>query len=54
MARWRWRDFICGQFYGRVRAMYDERGQTVDAAGPSTPVQVLGFEGVPKRATPSR
>src|SRR6266487_4522413 len=26
-------DFICGQFYGRVRAMYDERGQTVDAAG---------------------
>src|SRR5207245_10950478 len=41
-------DFICGQFNGRVRAMYDERGQTVDAAGPSTPVQVLGFEGVPE------
>src|SRR5947208_2784951 len=41
-------DFICGQFYGRVRAMYDERGQTVDGAGPSTPVQVLGFEGVPE------
>jgi len=41
-------DFICGQFYGRVRAMYDERGQTVSAAGPSTPVQVLGFEGVPE------
>src|SRR5438477_5176688 len=41
-------DFICGQFYGRVRAMYDERGQSVDAAGPSTPVQVLGFEGVPE------
>ncbi|HYL22595.1 MAG TPA: translation initiation factor IF-2 [Gemmatimonadales bacterium] len=41
-------DFICGQFYGRVRAMYDERGQTVNAAGPSTPVQVLGFEGVPE------
>jgi translation initiation factor IF-2 len=41
-------DFICGQFHGRVRAMYDERGQTVDAAGPSTPVQVLGFEGVPE------
>src|SRR5207244_3430613 len=38
-------DFICGQFYGRVRAMYDERSQTVDAAGPSTPVQVLGFGG---------
>ena len=41
-------DFICGQFAGRVRAMYDERGQVVDAAGPSTPVQVLGFEGVPE------
>jgi len=41
-------DFICGQFYGRVRAMYDERGQTVHAAGPATPVQVLGFEGVPE------
>ncbi len=41
-------DFICGQYYGRVRAMYDERGQTVEAAGPSTPVQVLGFEGVPE------
>src|SRR3989441_558232 len=41
-------DFICGQFSGRVRAMYDERGQTVAAAGPSTPVQVLGFEGVPE------
>jgi translation initiation factor IF-2 len=41
-------DFISGQYYGRVRAMYDERGQTVAAAPPSTPVQVLGFEGVPE------
>src|SRR3989441_5067598 len=40
--------FISGRFSGRVRAMYDERGQTEDAAGPSTPVQVLGFEGVPE------
>jgi translation initiation factor IF-2 len=40
--------FICGQHAGRVRAMYDERGQTVEAAGPSTPVQVLGSEGVPE------
>src|SRR5207302_866177 len=36
--------FICGQFAGRVRAMYDERGGTAPAAGPSTPVQILGFE----------
>ena len=41
-------DFICGQYAGRVRAMYDERGQAIKAAGPSTPVQVLGFEGVPE------
>ncbi len=41
-------DFISGQYHGRVRAMYDERGQTVNEAGPSTPVQVLGFEGVPE------
>src|SRR5438876_4368546 len=45
-------DFICGQFYGRVRAMYDERGQTVDGAGPSTPVQVLGFDGAPEAGDP--
>jgi translation initiation factor IF-2 len=41
-------DFICGQFSGRVRALYDERGQNVPAAGPSIPVQILGFEGVPE------
>ncbi|MBI1966818.1 MAG: translation initiation factor IF-2 [Gemmatimonadetes bacterium] len=40
--------FICGQYSGRVRAMYDERGQTADSAGPSIPVQILGFEGVPE------
>ena len=41
-------DFICGQFSGRVRAVTDERGQTVKEAGPSIPVQILGFEGVPE------
>src|SRR5213596_4071267 len=41
-------DFICGQYSGRVRAMYDERGGTEQEAGPSTPVQILGFEGVPE------
>ena len=40
-------DFICGKFSGRVRAMFDERGKTVTEAGPSIPVQILGFEGVP-------
>ena len=40
-------NFICGRFSGRVRALYDERGKTVKEAGPSIPVQILGFEGVP-------
>jgi len=40
-------DFICGRFSGRVRALYDERGRLIKEAGPSMPVQVLGFEGVP-------
>jgi translation initiation factor IF-2 len=40
-------NFICGRFSGRVRALYDERGKTVKEAGPSLPVQILGFEGVP-------
>jgi translation initiation factor IF-2 len=40
-------NFICGKFSGRVRALYDERGKTVKSAGPSIPVQILGFEGVP-------
>jgi translation initiation factor IF-2 len=40
-------NFICGKFSGRVRAMSDERGKPVKEAGPSIPVQVLGFEGVP-------
>ncbi len=40
-------DFICGSLAGRVRAMFDERGGKLDKAGPSMPVQVLGFESVP-------
>ena len=41
-------DFICGLFGGRVRALLDERGNPVDAAGPAIPVRVLGIEGVPQ------
>ncbi|MEO7962773.1 MAG: translation initiation factor IF-2, partial [Gemmatimonadaceae bacterium] len=40
-------DFICGLFSGRVRALLDERGKAVKAAGPAIPVQVLGLAGVP-------
>ncbi len=39
--------FICGQVTGRVRAMFDENGQAVLEAGPSTPVQVLGLSATP-------
>ncbi|HET9530604.1 MAG TPA: translation initiation factor IF-2 [Blastocatellia bacterium] len=40
--------FIVGQVFGRVRAMFDDRGRIVDSAGPSTPVEVLGLQGVPQ------
>jgi translation initiation factor IF-2 len=39
--------FIAGQIFGRVRAMFDDRGRQVDKTGPSTPVEVLGLQGVP-------
>jgi translation initiation factor IF-2 len=39
--------FVAGQHAGRVRAMFDERGHAVKQAGPSTPVEVLGWDGVP-------
>jgi translation initiation factor IF-2 len=38
---------VAGGAFGRVRAMLDEFGKTVDVAGPSRPVQVLGFTAVP-------
>jgi translation initiation factor IF-2 len=38
---------LSGQEYGRVRAMFDEQGREVSAAGPSTPVVVLGLSGAP-------
>lgn len=38
---------IAGAEWGRVRAMTDDRGQGVDTAGPSVPVEVLGFNGTP-------
>jgi translation initiation factor IF-2 len=40
-------NFISGKFSGRVRALFDERGKPVKEVGPSMPVQILGFEGVP-------
>jgi translation initiation factor IF-2 len=39
---------VCGSAFARVRAMLDEHGQPVKEAGPSTPVQVLGWSHVPE------
>jgi len=40
--------FIVGAVYGKVRAMFDDRGQPIKKAAPSTPVEVLGLQGVPE------
>ncbi len=39
---------VAGAAHGRVRAMFDENGHAVEAAGPSRPVQVLGLQSVPR------
>ena len=38
---------LCGHEYGRIRAMFDENSHTIKAAGPSTPVEILGLSGTP-------
>jgi translation initiation factor IF-2 len=40
--------FICGAVFGKVRAMFDDRGRSIKDAPPSTPVEVLGLQGVPE------
>ncbi len=40
--------FVCGVFSGRVRAMFNDQGRKVKEAGPSIPVEVQGFDGVPE------
>src|SRR6202012_1525785 len=39
---------VAGSEWGRVRLLMNERGETVQSAGPSTPVEVLGLSGVPE------
>ncbi|MCL6523439.1 MAG: translation initiation factor IF-2 [Thermoflavifilum sp.] len=39
---------VAGAHYGKVKAMFNERGQRINAAGPSTPVQILGLDGAPQ------
>jgi len=38
---------LAGSHFGKVKAMHNERGQNIEAAGPSTPVSLLGFNGAP-------
>jgi len=40
--------FVCGNYSGRVRALFNEHGDSLKEAGPSTPCQVLGFTGTPQ------
>ena len=40
--------FICGAVFGKVRAMFDDHGRVAKEAPPSTPVEVLGLQGVPE------
>jgi translation initiation factor IF-2 len=39
---------LAGKNSGKIKAMHDERGQEVEAAGPSTPVSILGLDGAPQ------
>jgi translation initiation factor IF-2 len=40
--------FVVGAVYGKVRAMFDDMGHPIKQAAPSTPVEVLGLQGVPE------
>jgi len=41
-------NFVVGNVYGKVRAMFDDRGNSLEVAPPSTPVEILGMEGLPQ------
>jgi translation initiation factor IF-2 len=41
-------NFVVGNVFGKVRAMFDDRGAALQSAPPSTPVEILGLEGLPQ------
>jgi translation initiation factor IF-2 len=41
-------NFVVGNVYGKIRAMFDDRGKPLQSAPPSTPVEILGMEGLPQ------
>jgi translation initiation factor IF-2 len=44
--------FVAGVYSGKVRAMFDDKGEKLDEAPPATPVEVLGFTGIPDAGAP--
>jgi len=40
--------FVVGDYYGKVRSLFDDKGRTVEEGGPATPVEVHGLSGVPQ------
>lgn len=44
--------FVAGIYPGKVRAMFNDKGQRIETAEPATPVEVLGFEGLPNAGDP--
>src|SRR5581483_7053917 len=40
-------NFVVGNTFGKIRAMFDDRGRAVEEAGPSTPVEIVGLEAMP-------
>ena len=44
--------FVAGVNYGKVRAMFNDKGEKIDEAGPSTPVEIIGIEKSPKSGDP--
>ncbi len=41
-------NFVVGNIFGKVRAMFDDRGRALESAPPSSPVEILGLEGLPQ------
>lgn len=44
--------FVAGIYPGKVRAIFDDKGQKIDEATPATPVEILGFTGIPDAGSP--
>lgn len=45
-------NFVAGVYPGRIRAMFNDRGQAIDAATPAMPVEIIGLSGVPDAGDP--